>query len=192
MIGSLAFSVLLLGAVVYYGNLSLKTESAKLVDLKATNQSLETQQTNLITAKRDLDKYSDIDEITQDIVPQDKDQARAVREIVTLAGQSGFELESITFPQSNLGASSSSDKSATQSGTISQAVPVKGIKGVYSLEAVITPKGNIPYSQFLDFLTKLENNRRTAQVSSIRIEPATGGNSELISFTLNINLFLKP
>lgn len=191
MVGSLVISVLLLGTVVYYGNLSLKTESAKLVDLKATNQSLETQQTNLITAKRDLEKYSDIDEITQEIVPQDKDQARAVREIVTLAGQSGFELESITFPQSNLGASSTTDKT-TSNATISQAVPVKGIKGVYSLEAVITPKGNIPYSQFLSFLEKLENNRRTAQVSSIRIEPATGGDSEFISFTLNINLFLKP
>lgn len=192
MIASLVVSVILLGSVVFIGNLKLKSETDDLVDLKATNQTLETQQTNLITAQRNLEKYSDLEEITQDIVPQDKDQARAVREIVTLAEQSGFGLESITFPQSNLGSSSSSDKKKSSTDTISQALPVQGIKGVYSLEAVITPKGNIPYSQFLDFLSKLENNRRTAQVTSVRIEPSTDGNSEFISFTLNVNLFLKP
>ncbi len=192
MIASLVISVILLGSVVFVGNLKLKSETDDLVDLKATNQTLETQQTNLITAQRNLEKYSDLEEITQDIVPQDKDQARAVREIVTLAEQSGFGLESITFPQSNLGSSSSSDKKKSSTDTISQALPVQGIKGVYSLEAVITPKGNIPYSQFLDFLSKLENNRRTAQVTSVRIEPSTDGNSEFISFTLNVNLFLKP
>lgn len=192
MIVATVISVLLLGGIVYLGNASLKEESAKLVDLKATNQTLETQQTNLITAKRDLEKYSDLEEITQEIVPQDKDQALAVREIVTLAEQSGFVLESINFPQSNLGSTSTDKKGASTNNTITQAVPVAGIKGVYSLEAVITPKGVLPYAQFLDFLTKLENNRRTAQVTSVKIEPATGGNTEFISFRLNVNLFLKP
>lgn len=191
MMGSLAVAVILLGILVYFGDQSLSKQSEELVDLKATNQTLETQQANLITAKRNLEKYSDLEEITQDIVPQDKDQARAVREIVTLAEQSGFGLESINFPQSNLG-SATTDKNNSNTNSITQAVPVQGIKGVYSLEAVITPKGNIPYSQFLTFLSKLENNRRTAQVTSVRIEPSTDGNSEFISFTLNVNLFLKP
>lgn len=192
MIASIIISFGLLIAIVYFGNQSLKNESDKLVDLKAINQSLETQSSNLITAKQDLQKYSDLEEITNTIVPQDKDQARAVREIVTLAAQSGFELDSINFPQSNLGSAAKSDKKKADTDTITQAVPVEGIKGVYSLEAVIKSKGNLPYTQFLQFLEGLENNRRTAQVTSVRIEPATDGNSDFISFTLNVNLFLKP
>ena len=194
MLGSLASLTVLLGAMLYFGNKSLVEESHKLVDLKATNQTLESQQTNLISAQRDIEKYSNVEEITNSIVPQDKDQARAVREVIALAKQSGFEIRSITFPTSNLGVGTPSSGGATGStapAPISQAVPVKGISGVYSLEATIVPTGPVQYSQFLQFLKKLENNRRTSQVSSIRIEPQEN-NPGTISFTLKINLFLKP
>lgn len=194
MTGSLVVVAGLLGATVYFGNQSLQTEADKLVDLKAINETLEAQQTNLLKAQRDIQKYSDIEEITQSIVPQDKDQARAVREMVTLAGESGFELQSVTFPSSNLGSTqnSGSNKKSNQSSGISQAVPVPGINGVYSLEATLQPKDNITYPQFLTFLKKLENNRRTSQVSRVRIAPADDSNRDLISFTLTIKLFLKP
>lgn len=194
MLGSLASLALLLGTMLYFGNKSLVEESHKLVDLKATNQTLESQQTNLLGAQQDIEKYSNIEEITNSIVPQDKDQARAVREVIALAKQSGFEIRSITFPTSNLGIGNRSSGDTAESATpapISQAVPVKGISGVYSLEATIVPTGPVQYSQFLGFLKKLENNRRTSQVSSIRIEPQENSPGT-ISFTLKINLFLKP
>lgn len=194
MTGSLVIVAGLLGAVLYFGNQTLQSEADKLVDLKAVNETLEAQQTNLLKAQRDVQKYSDLEEITQSIVPQDKDQARAVREMVTLAAQSGFELQSVTFPSSNLGSAqgASGNKKSGQSSGVSQAVPVKGIDGVYSLEATLQPKDDITYPQFLTFLQKLENNRRTSQVSRIRIEPADASNRGLISFTLTIKIFLKP
>ena len=189
MLGSLGVLSILLIAIIYFGNNSLQEESHKLVDLKATNQTLESQETNLINAQSDVEKYSNIEEITSSIVPQDKNQAKAVREIVELANQSGFGIKSITFPSSNLGSGSTSG--TENKNPISQAVPVKGIKGVFSLEATIVPEGTVEYVKFLEFLRKLENNRRTSQVSSIRIDPQDNRTS-FISFTFKINLFLKP
>ncbi len=76
---------------------------------------------------------------------------------------------------------------------ISQAKPVQGMNGVYSLEANIAPEGSVNYYQFISFLSKLEKNRRTAQVTSIKIDPKTSsGNNPQLTFSLTVNLFLKP
>jgi Na+-translocating ferredoxin:NAD+ oxidoreductase RnfG subunit len=198
MIAAFAIACIGLGALVYTGNKLLVKESNKLLELKAISQVLESQTTGLSQAKQDVQKYKGIEEITQSVVPQDKDQARAVREIVELARQSGIELKSITFPASNLGnaartptGSSSSAKAKPVAG-LSQAKPVEGIKGVYSVELSIEPVGEVNYYKFIDFISKLENNRRTSQVSRIRIDQPANKNSQNIDFSLTINIFVKP
>ena len=52
-------------------------------------------------------------------------------------------------------------------------------------------KQPISYNAFLGFLTDLEHNRRTAQISSISIEPDTN-NPSLLSFTIVLNEYIKP
>ncbi len=177
--------------------------------LKVEDKVLEEQQSALNQANKDIVKYSELEKDAKTVVPQDKDQAKAVLEIIQIAKQSNIAIKSITFPSSNLGAkaapttnsSDSSDKSSSSSTPppppISQAKPVDGIKGVYSLEMNIVPdsdNGNVvSYYQFLDFLQRLENNRRTAQVTQIRITPKTSDKqSSIITFTLTINIFVKP
>jgi hypothetical protein len=192
-------------ATVVMGDQYLKKQADKLNELKVQDKILEDQQTALTQANKDITKYTELEKISKSVVPQDKDQAKAVLEIIEIARQSGIPIQSITFPSSNLGtkvapapkAEGSSTPAAPAAPPVSQAKPVDGIKGVYSLEMNITPAASdtnpISYYQFLDFLGRLENNRRTAQVTQVKISPkTTARQSPFISFTLTINIFLKP
>lgn len=182
--------VLLLAGLVggsYGVDSMLQQQSKKLVSLKAKNQTLSQQQTGLAKAKEDVQQYTSLEQIAKSIVPQDKDQAEAVREIVNIAKTSGVSLSSINFPSSTLGAGT-----ATKS-SITQVKPVTGIKDVYELEITLQSDATNPvsYSQFIDFLSKLENNRRTAQVSSISLQPLPS-NRNLLTFTLILDEYIKP
>lgn len=201
MIGLIGIASAGIIGAIYFGNNMLVKESNKLVDLKASHQVFEDQEVGLNKAKRDIEKYNNLEDITQTIVPRDKDQARATREIVTLAAESGITIKTVTFPTSNLGnkvaAPSTQENSEAQpqqpANPISQAKPVQGINGVYSLEVNIVPSGTVNYYQFIGFLAKLEKNRRTAQVTRIKIEPKPSpANNPQLSFSLTINIFLKP
>lgn len=197
MLGLLVLIAGLGVATLVVGNNMLQKKSQKLVSLKLENKVLEEQQVALKKAKADVAKNAELEKIAKAVVPQDKDQGRAVREIVQIAQDAGIKLKSITFPSSNLGTAvvvtpsgGSTTPSAPVSSPVSQAKPVEGISGVLGLEMSIAPDDTSPvsYKQFLDFLTRLENNRRTAQVTQIKIDPK--GNN--IMFALTINIFIKP
>jgi hypothetical protein len=183
--------VLTLGllASVYSANNALSSKSSELVDLKATKMAKEQKEAQLKKAKKDIITYSELNEIAKSVVPQDKDQAKAVSEIVNLANQSGIpRLSSVAFPPSTLGGTTVK----TPQG-LTQVTPVKGSPGVYSLQITITQSNTepVPYGSFIAFLSKLEQNRRTAQVSSINVQPDSK-RSDFVSFTLVIDKFIKP
>lgn len=170
-------------------NSMLEHQSHTLAKLKATDQALAAQKVQLEKNKKDIAKYAELNRIAQTVVPQDKDQAEAVREIVNLATASGIpKLSSIAFPASTLGGT----KVLTGKG-LTQVTPVKGIPGVYDLQITVTQSTDdlVPYSSFTAFLSRLEQNRRTAEVSSISVQPDTK-NPNLVSFTLVIDEFIKP
>lgn len=180
-------------ASTYEADGILHNRSRSLINLKAAGAASDQQQIQLAQNKRDIAKYSELNKIAQTIVPQDKDQAEAVREVVKLAAESGIpQLSSITFPASTLGGTSSASTIKTSNG-LTQVVPVKGIPGVYDLQITIQQDASnkVPYSRFIKFLTKLEQNRRTAQVTSISVQPDTR-NPSLVAFTLVIDEFIKP
>lgn len=148
------------------------------------------QQVQLTKVKKDIATYSELNTIAKSVVPQDKDQAEAVREIVNLAAQSGIpKLSSIAFPPSTLGGGAATKKT----GALTQVTPVKGIPGVYDLQITVTQANTdlVPYGNFIAFLSRLEQNRRTAQVSSINVQPDQKSPGK-ISFTLVIDEFIKP
>lgn len=199
-IGILA--VLSVGAV-YFGNKLLVKESSTLVAKKLENRVLDEQQNALSLVSKQSEKYAQLESIAKSVVPQDKNQAKAVREIVALADQSGISLQSITFPTSSLGASSSGSSSSSGSNSSSgsttkptvtetQVKPVSGINGVYQLDITVqsSPSKPVSFAQLTDFLSKLEKNRRTAQVTGLTITPS--GTSGKLSFSLIISVYLKP
>jgi hypothetical protein len=198
--GMLGAVVLMVGAVigsVVLGNLLLKKQSDKLVNLKVDASVIEAQQTSLIQAKKDVEKYAELGTIAKQVVPQDKDQARAVREIVNLADQSGIKIASVTFPSSSLGqkaATATTDSSSSAAASpLTQAKPVAGIDGLYQLDITIASDTARPttYTRLISFLNRLEQNRRTAQVSQITIQPDTKNRLNL-NFTVTLTVYIKP
>lgn len=202
----IATIVILVGAIfggAYLANQQLQKQASALDKHKTKTAVLEEEQKILIKAKKDVVTYAELDKIAKTIVPQDKDQARAVREIINIAAESGIKPTGISFPVSTLGGpkaattgtatTGAAAKSSSSQSALSQLTPVKGIKGVYNLQITIEQDATtpVPYPQFIDFLSRLEKNRRTAQVSSIGLRPSPT-NRNMVSFTLTVNEFIKP
>lgn len=196
------FALLIVGIIglTYLGSSILQKQSKELKTLKVKDKATEQQQIALAQAKKDIEKYKDLDKITKSVVPQDKDQAKTVREISKLASEAGIKLNAFSFQSSNLGQASTTTPSQSQGTTaptatpasppLSQVKPVDGIPGLYSLEITITPAANkISYQSFLTFLEKLENNRRTAHVDKITVTPSSDGT---VSFSLTLKAYVKP
>ena len=209
LIGIIGLLFLGLVAGTYGANNLLSTEAGKLTILKAKSAALSQEQLTLNKAKDDLTKYASLEVVAKSVVPQDKDQAEAVREIVNIAAQYGVSLSAISFPASTLGSTAagtpipasatpttktpSPTTKSSSAGSLSQLQPVKNITGVYQLPITVVGDTNKPvaYDKFISFLSALEHNRRTAQVSTITLEPSTA-NRNLLSFTLGLNEYIKP
>lgn len=196
----LLFVGLIAGA---YGiNQLMAARATKLSVLKAKDIALGEEQQSIIQAQKDIKTYANLQKTAQAIVPEDKDQAEAVREIVNIAASNKISLASINFPASTLGAglpatpgAAATPKPAAGANTkaaLSQLTPVKNIPGVYQLPITVTGDSNNPvsYNQLINFLQALEHNRRTSQVSTINIQP--NANSTYLNFVLTINEYIKP
>jgi hypothetical protein len=202
MIGTLAILSGLVIGVLVIGNSMIESKGSELVELKLESHLLEEQQVALTQANRDIEEYEELENISKAIVPQDKDQARTVREIVKIAEESGVSFSNITFPTSNLGAAkpqarTNDSEDSEPSGTptlstppVSQVEPVSGIPGVFEMSITIQSDSTRPisYTNLMNFLSRLEQNRRTAQVASINITPSNNN----VNFVININVFIKP
>ncbi len=167
----------------------LRGNSQKLVAVKLDSRVLEEKQSSLKIAQAAVTKYRELDTIARAVVPQDKDQANSVRSISAIADQLGISLSAISFPPSTLGQSTLKNKT----GTITQVSPVPGLKGVYEMDITVQQDTAKPvsFATFLEFLSKLEANRRTAQVSSITITPSTTDRSA-VTFNVVLSTYIKP
>ena len=200
MTGIFALSIIGGGAMLYTANGMLEKRSSNVVALKLESAEVEAQQTAYQAAKKDVEKYAYLNDIINSALPQDKDQARTVREIFLLAKQAGITIKSVQFPSSTLGAVTSAagaSASAGKNSAVTQAKAVEGLKGVYSIETIVTPFADekqykVTYNQLIDFLSKIESNRRAMQVASIQLTPLGQNASDSISFTLTLNIFIKP
>lgn len=198
--------ILLLGLLggTYATNKLLVSRANKLTALKAKDQALGQEQINLDRAKKDIKKYDSLDKIARAVVPQDKNQAEAVREIVNIAANNGVSLASINFPASSLGSSPGSSSSSStvrkpapsansKASRLSQLVPVPNIPGVYQLPIIIKSDSSKPvqYDKFISFLSDIEHNRRTAQVETITIAPSDN-DRDYVNFELTLSEYIKP
>lgn len=168
----------------------LKKSSDELVAVKLENRVLDEQQSFLVKAKKDIETYKELNGIAQSVVPQDKDQARTVRDITSIASSLGIKLSSVSFPASTLGQSSKISGAKT---AVTQVTPVAGIPKLYEMQITVQQDTGAPisYEKFLDFLSKLEKNRRTAQVTSVTIQPTTSNRNNL-TFNLVLSTYIKP
>lgn len=202
LLGSLGLAGLVFLIVCVLGLSALSGKSKKMVDLKLQSKVLDDQIAGLAQAKKQVQQYSYIKNVAKEIIPSDKDQAQAVLEIFQLAKEAGISIQSVAFPTSTLGASAASASSTVSSSIISQAKPVSGIKGLYSIQLTIIPESGpqvppshqVTYPKMLDFLDRIERNQRTAQITQVAIQSQAvpGGTAGTVSFSMTINIFIKP
>jgi len=202
LLGLIGIIGILVIASVVQSNSALKKKNERLMQLKVQSSTLEQQQIALIQAKKDIEKYTELESIAKSIVPQEKDQARTVREIVQIAQASGVKIGAISFPSSTLGqiAARPSTAAPTEGQPAAPAVPattqvkaVDGIAGLYQMEVNVQGQAGdrVTYQQFISFLKKLEQSRRTSQVNTLTVTPDTKDRNN-VSFSLVINVYLKP
>jgi hypothetical protein len=205
LIGCICLLTIGLIGGTYGAHTLLVARANNLTALKAKSAALSQQQITLNKAKKDLQTYADLEKIAHAVVPEDKDQAQAVREIVNIAADNNISLSNITFPASTLGGSAPASTSNSTTATtptasanskttkLSQLQPVKNIAGVYALQITVQSDSTkpVPYNKFVTFLSAMEHNRRTAQVTNISIQPSKDDPS-LLSFTLQLNEYIKP
>jgi hypothetical protein len=192
LIGVLCLSIVALLGFVYAANTLLVAQSKTITDAQLRSLVVEEKQRSITKAKTDIQKYSDLASIAKGIVPQDKDQAQTVREIVNIAEQNGIKLGTISFPSSTLGSAKPGTK-VVGNPALSQLSVVKGISGVYSLNITVESDASSPasYTKFINFLDALEHNRRTALVNGITLQP-TGTDPSKLTFSLILNEYIKP
>ena len=191
LIALLIVMVLGLFGGVYLLSGMRKTKSQDLSTKRQELATLTAQQNGVAKAKSQIQQYNDLYKITKAIVPQDKDQAETVRQITTIAAANGVSLNSITFPMSDLGTTKGAAGGATNN--LSQLVKVPAIPGVYNQQITISNSSDntVSFDQLGSFLRGLENNRRTAEVGSLSIQPQRANPGQL-TFTLVVNNYIKP
>ena len=181
-------------AGVFYGaNVMLKRSSTKLSQLKVENAVLEQNEKVYQKAKNDLIKYEDLQSAVNEALPKEKDQAKALKELIQIGNTTGVKIEKIEFTDSTLGdkAKSTASTPAAAGSAVTQAKPIAGISGVQGIEMKVTLAGantntSINYNNFIEFLDLVSNNRRSMQIASLNIQP------DLKKADLTINIFVKP
>lgn len=215
LLALLILGILVFVAVSFIGTSILSDKSREMVELKTKSSNIDAQLVNLSRAKKDVEKYKSFNDIAALVIPKDKNQVEAIADIFQIAQETGITLQSVAFPNSTLGtkptatatpATPSTEQAVTAptapQTVISQAKPFPAVPGLYSLELTITPLSDefmprdkqVTYAKFINFLSAIENNRRTAQIVQVTIQPisTTTGANDLINFTLTLNIFIKP
>lgn len=187
LVGALILLITLSFVSTYLGRQMLVEKSEKLRKLRAEISADEQQERSLIEAKEEIAENVTLASVAKSIVPQEKDQARTVRELITIAESVGVTISSISFPSSELGNSKQKNNAPTQ------LQEIEDIPGLSRLQVSVTVDEPIPYDTVLDFLERLEQNRRTSAISSVIINPTTDAQSlqTLLDFELILQVYIK-
>lgn len=199
LLASMGLLVVGAGAMVYFGYNFMSKSSDSLVNAKLENIAIEEQEINYAKARKDLEKYEDLGVLLRDVLPKEKDQALAVRELYNIGDETNISVDSIQFPASSLGqkpatTAGGTTPTTTTNSTVTQAKAVEGLSGVLGIDVELTlkPKSgtSIPYDNMIQFLQKVELNRRSMQIKKITVTPdaKNGG----LTFNITLTIFVKP
>lgn len=172
---------------------ALESEGSKLMDVKIEDEIMERRIKDLAKAKKDVARYSELSDISKQVVPEEKNQASLIAELSSMANQCKIKLGTIDFPKSSLGSIQKKNSKTKTDTSKSQLFEIPEMKGVYAMEIGMKNHSNSPvsYDQILQFLKILENNRKTSQVTNISITPKED-NKNLYDFHIKINTYIRP
>lgn len=212
-VGGLAFA----GWIVKYSNTQLAATSADLTVLRKDIGELEQKRTQLEKAKVVMRENAHTVDTLSKVVPEDKDQAKIVEEIHSIADKAGVSITSVGFPASTLGSQvlkvatpvttdtpkSSQAQSPVASQTvrnISQATPLKDIPGIQAIElsiGTINSKtlavgSGVRYSEMMSFIRQIERNERAIQITALGIgQNQVIGGEPTFNLTISLTIFVR-
>lgn len=209
----IVFFASVLGSIylVRYAANWLTSSSTELSTLRQEVTVLEKNWTNLEKAKKLLaDRKTEVETLSY-VLPEEKDQARVVKEIYAIADQANVAIDSVGFPSSTLGSvtkkpapttnQDGASSEAPKNTAVSQATPLKNIPGVQEIElsiGSITSKDplvtrGIRYEEMDRLLRLIERNRRLMQIKSIGIgQVQNPGGLSTYELTLSIVIYIQP
>lgn len=197
LVGLICLTVLAIIGMAVMGNIVLKKQSAKLLEAKVEYASLDAQEFAFKQAQKDLVKYAELNKLTKSIVPQDKDQAKTLREIYKIAETNGVPVKKVTFSTSTLGESATTKPKtgakAIETAPITQVKPIDGIAGVYSMEIILANDNDnlVSFDNIIKFMSGLESNRRTAHISNIVMTP-NRKKANMLEYDITLKVYIKP
>ncbi|MFO0882092.1 MAG: hypothetical protein U0491_01445 [Candidatus Saccharimonadales bacterium] len=215
LIGLIGLLIVITIGLVVGGNQIMAKTSQKLVDAKLNNSLADVKISEYLKAKNYLSQNPDVRAMVNNMIPKDKDQDTATKELYKIADSAGVSISSIQYPSSNLGlkatggstastpaattpSSSSSSSTPTPQAPLSQAKSVDGLAGVQGIDVDlrltdVDKKSPVTYDSLIKFLKLVELNRRSMQIKKVFIQPDKPGNGLVkLSPQITITLFVKP
>ncbi len=158
MVSALALTVLLTSSGIYLADRYLANQAEVISDLRADDEVLSVDLINSQKMREDLKRYSYLDEVSDEILPNTKNQSEVILLINEMAKDAGVDINSYTFIAT---VDNPGDKTQTE--------PLKGAPDI--LIFPISVEFTSSYNQIISWLKLAEKNQRKMQVAAIDITP---------------------
>jgi len=188
LLGLLLASIVGAIAAIFIGNMIMQKSSDNLVKAKLDSIGADTEEQTYLQARKNLERYSTLNETISQVLPKSKDQAQAVKALYQIGDETGIIVSNIQFPTSTLG------QKSTAVGSVTQAKAVTGMPGVQgidiSIELLPASGKSISYANMIKFLQDVELNRRNMQIKQISVNADVINSG--VTFKLTLTIFVKP
>lgn len=178
----IAASAALSIGLFYITDQNLQKRSKEISELRAQEEISQQQITIYEDARKKIDELAYIDELAQEVLPTSKDQANVIAEIRGFGIKSGVSVDTISFN----GVTTQGDNL-----DLSQTKEFEGVSGVRILPAQLLLAPDASYNSLLQFLERIEQNRRKIQVVGLSLTPNPENRTTFSTITIDINIFLK-
>lgn len=179
----LAVNVLFLlgiAGVYVFASKFAKQKSTSIALAKADVETNDQLITSFKELERSLQKSAELEAIAKEVLPQDKNQSLALNEIQQFGQEVGITIKQVTF---------NAPAGAKNTGpTLTSPTSLKGV----SVLSVTVRCDKMEYEKLLEFLQKIEGNRRRMQVTSISLAPSSSTLGLLERVDLTMDIYLKP
>lgn len=153
-------------------------------ELKSQDEAGAKQLADLNIAELQVKKYQDFSSIASQVLPKVYNQSE-INMIVNLAKQSGIGLTSIGVSN---GLASSLPGSCR-----SPLLAYNEVKGVCTVTFHIQPSESISFDQFMNFMNRIEQNRRKILVTNLSLSPTNDKDKpNQLTVSADLNLFTRP
>jgi hypothetical protein len=177
------------GVIFYFADGQLKKVatdvSHTVIDASASQNTVQTLQ----KIQRELANDKDIIAQANSIVADSQSyqyQDQIVGDLNRYASTSGIKITNIDF-SSNTSTGAPGAGKTTTPGTTAPTTP----SGVKTTSVAVTMENPIGYSNFLQFLRSIEDNLTKMQVQKVSLSKGTGGNGDIASDVLTIQVYVR-